>query len=533
MPAYSSIDRETLKWVRTEVEATVNEAKSRLQNFVTTDQKASLLELANHLHQVVGSMQMLELKSLSSLMVESEHMVEDFLTEESIVDKSSLINLLETSIAVLESSLKSLEQEEPEDLVKTVELINQIRSVRGMDAVEISSLFSPMIDVFPKDEQKKVLSDEEYKMRSATLRIAFQSSLLDWLKDGNDASISRIRLITDKLFEMSAFGAVARLWWVASAYADYVKHNTLQSRAVHGRLFRNFDDLLRNLGEHGESALVRNPRDELVKIMLFYIGSAEVRTERMDEIVDAFKLSDYFPDLKDGSDKYQPAEIESQLHAVHEAGGLQLPLIRQLVTSFFEEEEPDSSILEDISEQITSASNVFSKADIDIATPLVAETLEVVKGLRIGSLVKSEEIGFHLAAAIMFIEGGVTGSTSVDEYWVENGLHKIQALTAINNHEELTADMDGSSLTGGERQALLDVVGSEVEENLKHIESSLEDFSKQLDQPKLIAGIDQKIRQIRGALQVLGEQKVGLLLQLTEEQFVGLESRTVAATSIG
>ena len=40
----------------------------------------------------------------------------------------------------------------------------------------------------------------------------------------------------------------------------------------------------------------------------------------------------------------------------------------------------------------------------------------------------------------------------------------------------------------------------------------------------MLEGIEGKIRQIRGALQVLGEQKVGLLLKMAEEQFTALAS---------
>ena len=71
MSIYSNIDLETFQWVRKEVEHTLEGANSELEEFERTRDKSKLYRLGNHLHQVLGSLQMLELKSLSSLVLES------------------------------------------------------------------------------------------------------------------------------------------------------------------------------------------------------------------------------------------------------------------------------------------------------------------------------------------------------------------------------------------------------------------------------------------------------------------------------
>ena len=65
MSIYSNIDIETFKWVKGEVELTLDSASTELQKFVTSDDKENLYGLSNHLHQVVGSLQMLEMKAVS------------------------------------------------------------------------------------------------------------------------------------------------------------------------------------------------------------------------------------------------------------------------------------------------------------------------------------------------------------------------------------------------------------------------------------------------------------------------------------
>ena len=165
-------------------------------------------------------------------------------------------------------------------------------------------------------------------------------------------------MVFDKLYQMSAFGTVARLWWVATAYTDYVKHNDLGNKSVHSRIFRQLDDRFRDLEQLGESALVRDPGDELVKIMLFYTGVGEKRTERMDKIVNAFKLHEYFPALDLQTEAVDFTELEVNIEKAKIDHALPLPLIRQLVSAYFEEEQADTSGLDEVIDQVDLAYNL-------------------------------------------------------------------------------------------------------------------------------------------------------------------------------
>ncbi len=530
MAVYSNIDIETFKWVSREVESTLNSAEKDLQNYVSTEDKSILFGLSTQLHQVVGSLQMLEMKSVSALMMESELLVEDMSSADSTIGKSSFVVLVESAFQALRGTFSRIEKGLPENPIDVVELINQVRSLRGLDDIEISSLFSPMIEVFPEVDSSKALKDEEYMRRVVALRAHYQSFLLGWLRNSDKTAIDKMIMIFEKLHHMSAFGVVARLWWVATAYSDYVKHNDPDNRSVHSKIFRQLDDRFRDLEKQGESALVRDPGDELVKIMLFYTGVGEKRTERMDQIVDSFKLYEYFPALKLETSAVDFDVIEENLVRLKEEQELPLSLIRQLVTNFFEQEQKDSSGLKEISTQVALLHTQTQGRSLGVVSDVVSEVKNVVDGLEKGVVQRDEDTAFHLASALIFVENSVNRPADCDVDWLQNGQLKHRALAALSSQEALTEDMDGAHLTGGERQALLDVVGSEVEENLKEIEEKLEQFSKDRSKRELLAGIDGKVRQIRGALQVLGEQKVGLLLKMAEEQFTAIEAGETEAS---
>ena len=110
MSAYSTIDRETLRWVKTEVAATVKQSRDALQEFAASDDKGELCDIATHLHQIVGSLRMLELKSLSKLINESELLAEDFTDSDTGIGKSSFVVLIESAFVSLEQSLSKVQQ---------------------------------------------------------------------------------------------------------------------------------------------------------------------------------------------------------------------------------------------------------------------------------------------------------------------------------------------------------------------------------------------------------------------------------------
>ena len=117
MAIYSNIDLETFQWVRGEVEHTLTSATGELEQFALSEDSAALLNIGTQMHQVLGSLQMLELKSLSSLVLESELLIEDFSKQDSKIGKSSMVVLLEDSFKALRATFDRIESGLPENPV--------------------------------------------------------------------------------------------------------------------------------------------------------------------------------------------------------------------------------------------------------------------------------------------------------------------------------------------------------------------------------------------------------------------------------
>ena len=530
MTVYSNIDSETFKWVRSEVETTLDGAQRQLQQHISSGYKDNLHELINQLHQIVGSLQMLELKSLSTLMLESEYLIEDYSQSSSEISLSSFSVLLDNAFSTLSSGFDLIEQGSPERPIEVIELINQIRAVRGKEDIEIGALFSPMIEIFPEVNSKRALKDAEYIERAKALRKLYQVVLLEWLKGKETNSVEKMVLIFDKLSQMSTFGSVSRIWWVAAAYADYLDNNEILNKSVNGRVLRELDDRLRSLEIQGESALVRDPGEELIRTMLLYIAMGSQRTERMDEIASAFNLREYFPALQTEADLTDIKSYPVKLKGLGREINAPLARVRESISQYFEKQPADSALLKVVSEQLKEVIDNTQKHDTQIIVDLLNECNSTVIGLSNNTIENNEDTAFYLASALIYIDSSISHAENFGRNTFRNGQQKLKTLRALNNQEELTAD--DSEFANDDRQALLDAIGSEVIESIRQVETQVEEFSKNYENVEVLDGADETVRQIKGAVQVLGDQKLSLFLQLVEDQFTQVQRKEVKTTPI-
>lgn len=540
MAAYSSIDKETFAWVKKEVNANLAGISKHLDDHKidlnsarpTSLSLERLSKVVDLLHQIGGLLKILEIKSLSRLVGESELLVDSYLQSDSKVSCGSLIGLLKSSGILLSDSIERISLGQPENTMLVVELVNRVRGSRGLAAVEISSLFSPYIDVYPKLPARPSMRIGEYQQRVKSSRRHFQAQMLRWLRDSDLRSLRLLSKITEKLLAMSTFGSVSRLWWVACAYMDFLQHNDLQEKTIHARILRGLDDLLRKLENQGEPALVRDSGDELVKIMLFYVGIAEVRTDTMGVISKAFELDQYFPTLRGSNDVLDYAAVQLQIDSFAQQDKTDLSIIRQLVNAYFDENGETPQALNELSMQAANARKRFQSVDIFVLSALLVRIESVILALKDGVIEKTDDTGFHIASAIIFVENSLSGYERVDKNWVSKGESLLNTLESIESRHAVKNSNDNANITDSERATLIGVVSEEIEQNLRDIEVHLEEFANDHSNTELLVGIAPKVRQIRGALQVLGEQRMGLLLKMAEDQFNALYDGEVTASPV-
>src|SRR5690606_20879969 len=140
-------DYSTVKWVKQELDATLKQARHALEAYVEQpDDESQLRFCAVHLHQVQGTLQMVELYGAALLAEEMEQVVEALLNGD-VGQKQEAYELVMRAMLQLPDYLERLIAGGRDLPLLLLPLLNDLRAIRGQKLLSENSLFSPDLNV--------------------------------------------------------------------------------------------------------------------------------------------------------------------------------------------------------------------------------------------------------------------------------------------------------------------------------------------------------------------------------------------------
>ena len=129
MSTLPTIDAGTLGWVKSEIEDTAAQAKSALDTYAKDSSNTSSIRMcATHLHQVHGTLSMVELDGLARLVQESENLVLK-VSDGATPWNGDIHSALKRSIDDVSNYLEALQGSAVPSPLQLVPSINQVRDV--------------------------------------------------------------------------------------------------------------------------------------------------------------------------------------------------------------------------------------------------------------------------------------------------------------------------------------------------------------------------------------------------------------------
>ncbi len=290
------IDFSTLSWVKKELDATLKEAHQSLEAYVENpEDKAQLGFLDAYLHQVYGTLQMVELYS-AALLAEEMEQVTKAIAGDSVARHDDACEILMRAILQLPDYLERLISGGRDIPLVLLPILNDLRAIRGENLLSENFMFSPDLNVELPDSVTNRKNGGDFRKHAGDLRHRFQLGLLGWFrKDNTQDALACMADVLGCLQGISDSDHVARLWWVAAGLADALKEDALENSVSIKRLMGQVDRQIKCVTEHGEDALAENVSEELVKNLLFYVGQARAAGQRVVEIQSTYRLTDTLP----------------------------------------------------------------------------------------------------------------------------------------------------------------------------------------------------------------------------------------------
>ena len=290
-------DFSTLSWVKDEICKSLAQTQHNLEAYAANHADKSPLRLSiTYLHQVLGTLQMVEIFGAALLAEEMEKTATALYKGETLKVDEALDSLMRTTIQ-LPAYLENLEQGHPDIPAVLTPLLNDLRSARGDTLLSDNAFFNPDLHVVPPHiplPGGKQHADIQGYARK--LRPVFQAALLSWLRDKQgEASLKKLAAVLRQLQAVSANDDARRVWWVMGAVIEALQHKGIAAGSSINMLLGQIDNEIKRLIHHGESIFSQKPPIQLLKNTLYQLGRADSQGPLLTEIKSAFRLTELIP----------------------------------------------------------------------------------------------------------------------------------------------------------------------------------------------------------------------------------------------
>lgn len=514
MSTYSQVDTSTLGWVKAEIDETLKQARLSLETYADDTSDASRLRYCiTYLHQVVGTLLMVELDGAANLARETEALA-DTVYKGDTEPTEAVFEALTRGILAIPDHLARLQFGQADSPFRLLPLINDLRAAHGVEPIKKLDMFTPDLSVRPpenKDAEK--LNDREFVELTKKLRHPFQQALLSWLRNGEDhASLEKMEQVVDELRDKAGMPSVEQLFWAAGAMIEAFHDNGLEGNNERKRLISRLDQNMKKLVDGVGKTALRNVSEELLKSILLEVGYATSRGTRVSQVKQAFALDALVPQEMDADADIEDMPSPEVLKSVADALGQEITDAQEILSNFFDEDMDEASSLEPALPLFHNMSNTLEMLGIKPLKELTDELIATSKAVIDGTISDIEVASMPMARALLIIEQSTKemhGSPVVwkqqvgDAVWVLKSLYSDDVESPTTDGLEVSDD----ALSDVEFKQLASVVGDEVRVNLNKIEEILEAFAANPANTDVLTEVPENLIQIQGALQILGQDR--------------------------
>lgn len=290
-------DYVALDWVKGEIEEVLKQAQYELEAYVESpDDTARMKFCLTYLHQVRGTLQMVEFYG-AALLAEEMEAVAQAMLDDNVSNPAEAREVLMQAILQLPNYLEHVKLGHRDLPVVLLPVLNDLRGSRGESLLSETSLFQPNIKISAplSTEQSRKFSDKQFIDLVRKLRQMYQVALLGLLKGKDiDHNLVYLQKVTARLAKLLVNTPDESLWNVACGVLEGITNKGISLNSAIKELLKQLEPELKRLVQFGPSQL-ENESEDLLKNLLFYVAKCDFSSSRIDTIKQDFSLADALP----------------------------------------------------------------------------------------------------------------------------------------------------------------------------------------------------------------------------------------------
>jgi chemosensory pili system protein ChpA (sensor histidine kinase/response regulator) len=488
-------DFTTLHWVKAELDDALSKARQALESYVEDSRDAYVMHTcAADLHQVHGTLRMVELYGAAMVVGEMEQLVAALISDR-VANRDEAYAALMRGMMQMPDYLERLQSGHRDVPIVLLPLLNDLRASRGEQSLHESALFTPNLDAAlplgaPGAADPGVA--EAHRDELPELRARFQQQLLAWFRgQGGERQLLGMRGTLDSIAARCYTIAGRRLWWIAAGVLEGLERGVLRAHEKDVRqLIGRVDRSIRELVDGGEEAMLTGESDDLARKLLYYVAQAKPGSERVEELRQAYRLDGLLP---------RAAEVEhargsmsghnrALLDTVSAAIKEDLLRVKESLDLFLRRPDGDPGQLGPQADVLDRVGDTLGMLALGVPRRVVGEQRRILGEIATGTRAPDEESLLDVAGALLYVEA------SLDDH--------IERLGAEG--ETPMADSGPSPLPRSEARHILSTLMREATTNTSRVKDAIVGFVESQWDHEQLAGTPELMGEIGGAMRMLG-----------------------------
>ena len=514
MRLQDDLDFTTLNWVKQELDETLKQARQALEAYVEDPADSSLMRFcATYLHQVQGTLRMVELYG-AAMVVEEMERVAHSLLDGQVRQKDETYAVLMRGIVQLPDYLERLQSGHKDIPIVLLPLLNDLRACRGEKLLSESVLFSPDLGApLPRSAAgpDRPVPELELKALSTRLRTNFQAGLLHWFRNVEpQRAITGLQGTLDRLRAISTQEEARRLWWVAAGVLDAIQSGAIEASPALKVLYGRIDREIKRLADAGEQSFRVDPPRELTKNLLYYVAHARSEGERVGEIRRTYRLDALLPseqELEHAKGSLS-GKNRALLDTVSAAIKEDLMRVKDALDLHLRTQDAHPTDLSTQTEVLDRVADTLGMLGLGVPRRVVQEQRQALADIAAGTRKADEGALLDVAGALLYVEA------SLDE--------NIQTLGGVEAEEPPPAGGSEIELPQAEVRRILEALMKEASVNLHQAKQDIVAFVESPWDHAKVGQIPRLIEEIAGAMRMLALEEPAQLLDALS-RFVDVE----------
>jgi len=513
MNSGGDFDYSTLNWVKGEIDETVKQALQAFEAYVESPEDETQMRFCiTYLHQVHGTLQMVELYGAAMLAEEMELLAYDVL-KGAIAQKEDAYEVLMRAMVQLPDYLERLQGGQRDLPIVLLPLLNDLRAARGKNLLSETVLFSPDLSIAPPADAVASSQPTDIRAAARKLRHQYQLGLVSWFRNKDRrASLTKLLKVIEELQGAVSQQAVRQVFWIAGGIIEALIDEGIDSSVSTKLLLGQIDRQVKRLIDEGEQSFTDSPPTELVKNLLYYVARASSAGERVSGLKAAFKLDALLP-AEDEIDRARHGlsgcNVEL-MHTVAEAIKEDLARVKEVIDIFVRNEGRPVADFEPLVEVLKQTGDTLGMIGLGMGRNVVLQQASVLLDIVEGKVEPSESTLMEIAEALLYIESILAGLVVQNDMPEARGgalpeeLEQLHDAEAGRATEPLLAETD--------YRQLLEAVVREAKVDMARVKELIVSFINAPWQHDLLTDVPQLIKQINGSLTMLSLPRATALL---------------------